>query len=195
MMFIYSTFVIMVKLSLGNRKKVSIVCALQHRPRLYIFDEPTSGLDPLIQKEFFEILRERRTSGATIFLSSHILSEVQRYCSRAAVIREGRLIACGDISELARTNARRIALTIAEDSASLLRLLRGPVGQTDGHQNSGPEKYSLKGIRDLKGEGNTVSFLYQGDMKELIQFLTQISLTDITITEPDLNEIFMHFYE
>ena len=183
------------ELSLGNRKKVSIVCALQHCPQLYIFDEPTSGLDPLIQKEFFEILRERRTSGATIFLSSHILSEVQRYCSRAAVIREGRLIACGDISELARTNARRITLTLAEDCASLLRLLRGPVGQTDGHQNSEPEKYNLKGIRDLKGEGNTVSFLYQGDMKELIQFLTQISLTDITITEPDLNEIFMHFYE
>ena len=120
---------------------------------------------------------------------------MQRYCSRAAVIREGRLIACGDIAELARTNARRITLTLAEDCASLLRLLRGPVGQTDGHQNSEPEKYNLKGIRDLKGEGNTVSFLYQGDMKELIQFLTQISLTDITITEPDLNEIFMHFYE
>lgn len=183
------------ELSLGNRKKVSIVCALQHCPKLYIFDEPTSGLDPLIQKEFFEILRERRTSGATIFLSSHILSEVQRYCSRAAVIREGRLIACGDIAELTRTNARRITLTLAEDCASLLRLLRGPVGQTDGHQNSEPEKYNLKGIRDLKGEGNTVSFLYQGDMKELIHFLTQISLTDITITEPDLNEIFMHFYE
>ena len=183
------------ELSLGNRKKVSIVCALQHCPKLYIFDEPTSGLDPLIQKEFFEILKERQAKGATIFFSSHILSEVQKYCSRAAVIREGKMIACGDISELARTNARRITLTLAEDCASLLRLLRGPVGQTDGHQNSKPEKYNLKGIRDLKGEGNTVSFLYQGDMKELIHFLTQISLTDITITEPDLNEIFMHFYE
>lgn len=183
------------ELSLGNRKKVSIVSALQHCPQLYIFDEPTSGLDPLIQKEFFEILKERQAKGATIFFSSHILSEVQKYCSRAAVIREGKMIACGDIAELARTNARRITLTLAEDCASLLRLLRGPVGQTDGHQNSEPEKYNLKGIRDLKGEGNTVSFLYQGDMKELIQFLTQISLTDITITEPDLNEIFMHFYE
>ena len=183
------------ELSLGNRKKVSIVCALQHCPKLYIFDEPTSGLDPLIQKEFFEILKERQAKGATIFFSSHILSEVQKYCSRAAVIREGKMIACGDIAELTRTNARRITLTLAEDCASLLRLLRGPVGQTDGHQNSKPEKYNLKGIRDLKGEGNTVSFLYQGDMKELIQFLTQISLTDITITEPDLNEIFMHFYE
>ncbi|MDM8209931.1 ABC transporter ATP-binding protein [Mediterraneibacter glycyrrhizinilyticus] len=183
------------ELSLGNRKKVSIVCALQHCPKLYIFDEPTSGLDPLIQKEFFEILKERQAKGATIFFSSHILSEVQKYCSRAAVIREGKMIACGDIAELARTNARRITLSLPEDCASLLRLLRGPVGQTDGHQNSEPEKYNLKGIRDLKGEGNTVSFLYQGDMKELIQFLTQISLTDITITEPDLNEIFMHFYE
>ena len=183
------------ELSLGNRKKVSIVCALQHCPKLYIFDEPTSGLDPLIQKEFFEILKERQAKGATIFFSSHILSEVQKYCSRAAVIREGKMIACGDIAELTRTNARRITLTLAEDCASLLRLLRGPVGQTDGHQNSEPEKYNLKGIRDLKGEGNTVSFLYQGDMKELIHFLTQISLTDITITEPDLNEIFMHFYE
>lgn len=183
------------ELSLGNRKKVSIVCALQHCPKLYIFDEPTSGLDPLIQKEFFEILKERQAKGATIFFSSHILSEVQKYCSRAAVIREGKMIACGDIAELTRTNARRITLTLAEDCASLLHLLRGPVGQTDGHQNSEPEKYNLKGIRDLKGEGNTVSFLYQGDMKELIHFLTQISLTDITITEPDLNEIFMHFYE
>ena len=183
------------ELSLGNRKKVSIVCALQHCPQLYIFDEPTSGLDPLIQKEFFEILKERRAGGATIFLSSHILSEVQKYCSRAAVIREGRLIACGDITELAGTNARRITLTLSEDCASLLCILKDLPGHTDGDQNREPGKYTLKGIRDLKGEGNTVSFLYQGDMKELIQFLAQISFTDITITEPDLDEIFMHFYE
>ena len=176
------------ELSLGNRKKVSIVCALQHCPKLYIFDEPTSGLDPLIQKEFFEILKERQAKGATIFFSSHILSEVQKYCSRAAVIREGKMIACGDIAELTRTNARRITLTLAEDCASLLHLFREQETQASGLSTASE-------IRDLKGEGNTVSFLYQGDMKELIQFLTQISLTDITITEPDLNEIFMHFYE
>lgn len=183
------------ELSLGNRKKVSIVCALQHSPQLYIFDEPTSGLDPLIQKEFFEILKERRAGGATIFLSSHILSEVQRYCSRAAVIREGRMIACGGISKLSRTNARRITLELPDDHSSFLKEIRILSGQIQGHHNSRPEKYRLQDIRDLKEEGNTVSFLYQGDMKELIQFLNRISFTDITITEPDLNEIFMHFYE
>lgn len=183
------------ELSLGNRKKVSIVCALQHSPQLYIFDEPTSGLDPLIQKEFFEILKERRAGGATIFLSSHILSEVQRYCSRAAVIREGRMIACGDISKLFRTNARRITLELPDNHSSFLKEIRILSGQIQGNHNSRPEKYRLQDIRDLKEEGNTVSFLYQGDMKELIQFLNRISFTDITITEPDLNEIFMHFYE
>ena len=81
------------ELSFGNRKKVAIVCALQHRPRLLVLDEPTSGLDPLMQREFFSILRERNREGTTVFLSSHVLSEIQRNCRRAAIIREGRLIA------------------------------------------------------------------------------------------------------
>lgn len=88
------------ELSLGNRKKVSIVCAMQHRPRLYVLDEPTSGLDPLVQRAFWQLLEERRREGATVFLSSHVLYEVQRYCSRAAIIREGRLIAEGTTAEL-----------------------------------------------------------------------------------------------
>ena len=88
------------ELSLGNRKKVSIVCAMQHRPRLYILDEPTSGLDPLVQRAFWTLLEERRQEGATVFLSSHVLYEVQRYCGLAAVIREGRLIIEGTTAEL-----------------------------------------------------------------------------------------------
>jgi len=88
------------ELSLGNRKKVSIVCAMQHRPRLYILDEPTSGLDPLVQRAFWQLLEQRRQEGATVFLSSHVLYEVQRYCDRAAVIREGRLIVEGSTAEL-----------------------------------------------------------------------------------------------
>ncbi len=80
------------ELSLGNRKKVSIVCAMQHRPQLYILDEPTSGLDPLVQRAFWSELDQRRKEGATVFLSSHVLYEVQRYCDRAAIIREGRLL-------------------------------------------------------------------------------------------------------
>ena len=88
------------ELSLGNRKKVSIVCAMQHRPRLYILDEPTSGLDPLVQRAFWQLLEARRREGATVFLSSHVLYEVQRYCERAAVIREGRLVVEGTTLEL-----------------------------------------------------------------------------------------------
>ena len=95
-------------LSFGNRKKVGIVCALQHDPELLILDEPTGGLDPLMQHEFFRILQERNQKGTTVFLSSHILSEIQRYCSRAAVIREGRIIACDSVDRLAKTGARRV---------------------------------------------------------------------------------------
>ncbi len=88
------------ELSLGNRKKVSIVCAMQHRPRLYILDEPTSGLDPLVQRAFWSELEARRREGAAVFLSSHVLYEVQRYCDRAAIIREGRLVVEGTTAEL-----------------------------------------------------------------------------------------------
>ena len=88
------------ELSLGNRKKVSIVCAMQHRPELYILDEPTSGLDPLVQRAFWSELEARRREGATVFLSSHVLDEVQRYCDRAAIIREGRLLVEGTTAEL-----------------------------------------------------------------------------------------------
>ena len=88
------------ELSLGNRKKVSIVCAMQHRPRLYVLDEPTSGLDPLVQRAFWSQVERRRQEGAAVFLSSHVLYEVQRYCDRAAIIREGRLVAEGTTAEL-----------------------------------------------------------------------------------------------
>ena len=193
-------------LSLGNRKKISIVCALQHRPDLYIFDEPTSGLDPLIQKEFFDLLRERNAQGATIFLSSHILSEVQKYCSRAAVIREGQIAACGDIAQLSQTNAKRITLTGANEQQ--IRRLLEEIRRTDTHtQPSAPTLTNLKpepeaephekwtDIRDFRTAYNTVTFLFQGDIKELLDRLSQTYYTDITVTEPDLNEIFMHFYE
>ena len=159
------------ELSLGNRKKVSIVCALQHTPQLYILDEPTSGLDPLMQKEFFTLLEERHKEGATIFLSSHVLSEISRYCSRAAIIREGKLIASDTVEALSsHTNARRITLN----------------GTTAVPQ--------LKGIKDIVPGNNSVSFLFQGDIKELLSALSKLPLKDLTITEPDLEEIFMHFY-
>ena len=95
------------ELSLGNRKKVSIVCALQHEPEVCILDEPTSGLDPLMQREFYAILEERNAKGATIFVSSHILSEIQRNCRHAAIIREGRLLVSDTTESLGHTDTKR----------------------------------------------------------------------------------------
>lgn len=100
------------ELSLGNRKKVSIVCAMQHRPKLFIFDEPTSGLDPLMQAEFFKLIMEYNKQGATCFLSSHVLSEIKKYCHHAAIIREGRLICTDTVENLTKTNTKRIHITM-----------------------------------------------------------------------------------
>lgn len=158
------------ELSLGNRKKVSIVCALQHKPRLCILDEPTSGLDPLMQKEFFDILKERHSDGTTIFLSSHILSEIQKHCSRAAIIKDGRLIALDSVENLSKTNARRVTFH----------------GVT-----SVPESL---GARSAESNGDSVSFLYNGDIKELLGVANALPIYDMTITEPSLDEIFMHYY-
>ena len=158
-------------LSFGNRKKVGIVCALQHDPELLILDEPTGGLDPLIQHEFFSILEERNREGVTVFLSSHVLSEIQRHCSRAAIIREGQVIACDSVEKLAQSNARRITL-------------RGTLSRG-----------SLPDIRDWKEENDTISFLYSGDINRLIRELAKEKIQDLTVGEPDLEEIILHYYE
>jgi len=159
------------ELSFGNRKKVAIVCALQHCPELLILDEPTGGLDPLMQKEFFDILKERNKQGTTVFLSSHVLSEIQRNCTRAAIIRDGRIIACDSVDALARTSAKRITV----------------------HGQVNLDK--LDGVRDRKDSVDSVSFLYSGDIQNLLQVLSACRLSDLTITEPDLEEIFLHYYE
>lgn len=159
------------ELSFGNRKKVAIVCALQHEPQLLILDEPTSGLDPLMQKAFFEILRERNKKGATVFLSSHILSEIQRNCSRAAIIRAGKIIACDSVDALSQTNARRVSV----------------------HGSVAIE--GLAGVRDRKDAEGAVGFLYNGDWNALLRTLAAGEVADLSVSEPDLEEIFMHYYE
>ena len=159
------------ELSFGNRKKVAIVSALQHQPKLLILDEPTSGLDPLMQREFFHIIRERNEQGATVFLSSHVLSEIQRNCTRAAIIREGRIIACDRVEALSKTNAKRISV-------------QGQVSLD-----------SLEEIRDLKENDGIFSFLYGGDIHRLLETLSAGTITDLSISNPDLDEIFLHYYE
>lgn len=159
------------ELSFGNRKKVAVVCALQHRPSLLVLDEPTSGLDPLMQKEFFDILRERNKAGATVFLSSHVLSEIQRNCTRTAIIREGRIIACSTVDELSKTSAKRVTVHGA------VRLER------------------LDGVRDINDNGDSISFLYSGDMNRLLRALSSGQVNDLSVTEPNLEEVFLHYYE
>lgn len=157
-------------LSFGNRKKVAIVCALQHRPKLLVLDEPTGGLDPLMQKEFFDILRERNKEGATLLLSSHVLSEIQHNCTRAAIIRDGRIIACNSVDVLSQTSAKRVTVQGVVD-----------LGQ-------------LRGMRDRKEMKGSVSFLYSGDMGSLLRTLSSGQIDDLTVTEPDLEEVFLHYY-
>lgn len=157
-------------LSYGNRKKVGIVCALQHRPELYILDEPTGGLDPLMQREVYAILKERNEEGATVFLSSHVLSEVARYCRRAAVIREGRLLVSDRVENLGQTGVKRVTL------------------------RSATEIPALAGIQNPQWEQDAVTFLYKGQVKELLGGLQTVSFADLNITDPDLEEIVMHYY-
>ena len=158
-------------LSFGNRKKVAIVAALQSDPRLLILDEPTGGLDPLMQREFFDIVGERNRDGVTVFLSSHVLPEVQRNCRRAAVIRDGRIIACDSVESLARTNTKRVTV-------------HGTVNLE-----------GLDGIKDLKVSGEDVSFLYGGKTDLLLKRLCEGDVRDLGISEPELDEIFLHYYE
>lgn len=158
------------ELSFGNRKKVAIVCALQHKPRLCVLDEPTGGLDPLMQREFFTILKERNAEGATIFLSSHILSEIQRNCTRAAIVREGKLIACDSVEALSKTNAKRI------------------------HIDGNADISALKNVRDIQKRDDGISFLFSGDINEFLQLVSKFRINDLSISEPDLEEIFMHYY-
>lgn len=144
------------ELSLGNRKKVSIVCAMQHKPRLFIFDEPTSGLDPLMQAEFFKLVLKYNKQGATCFLSSHVLSEIKKYCRHAAIIRQGRLICTDTVENLTRTSAKRIRM-----------------------------------VKD----GVAEEFVYKGNLNQLFAGFAGHDISDIVIEEPELDEIFIHYYE
>ena len=169
------------ELSLGNRKKVGIVCAVQHSPKLLILDEPTSGLDPLMQREFFNILTEENERGATIFFSSHILSEVQNYCRTAAFIKDGKIIMSDTVDKIEETGAKKVS--VIGGKSGLESILKG----------NDIKKY----ISDFKidEEKGSADFLYNGKMPMLLDMLRSVEPKDLTITEPSLEEIFMNYYE
>jgi ABC-2 type transport system ATP-binding protein len=162
-------------LSLGNKKKVGIVQGLLHEPKLIILDEPTSGLDPLMQQKFFELLQEENKKGATILFSSHILSEVQKLCNRVAIIKEGQLVTVEKISTLQENNYKKIKI---ETKTKL-----------------GIDYFNLEGINKLEVKDNVISFLFRGNINDILKKITEIEIMNLWIEEPDLEEIFMHYYE
>jgi ABC-2 type transport system ATP-binding protein len=161
-------------LSFGNKKKVGIIQGLIHEPKLIILDEPSIGLDPLMQQKFFELLREENKKGATILFSSHILSEVQKMCNRVAIIKEGKIVNIDTISALKENNYIKIAVETraAADKAT----------------------FTFDGVTSLEIKGNAVSFIYRGNVNAILKRLSAIDLSSVSIGEPDLEEIFMHYY-
>ncbi len=163
------------ELSMGNKKKVAVVQALLHRPRLLILDEPTSGLDPLMQSRFFRIISEENKKGTTVFFSSHILSEVERLCHRVAIIKEGKIVREDDIAHLKSTQLSRVSLHLTSNEKGIV--LRTP------------------GIINLNRTLDGLTFLFNGDSSKLLHELAELPLGRINIEEPDLEEVFMHYYE
>lgn len=161
-------------MSLGNKKKVGIIQGLLHSPRLIILDEPTSGLDPLMQKTFFDLIKKENERGATVLFSSHILSEVQRICDRVAIIKEGKIVNTQKISELQSSAYKNVSFT-TKDVSNL-------------------QNFNVSGALRIEVSGNNVSFIFKGDVNQLLAEIGRFSLVNVDITEPTLEEIFMHYY-
>lgn len=163
-------------LSRGNRQKVALIAALMHQPKLLLLDEPTSGLDPLIQAECNKIILERRDNGGTVFVSSHVLSEVQELCDRLVFIREGQIIADTTFSELTESAPKQVKIVTSD--APLIRRLR-----------------SLKNVTDFQLDNNVLTFAYTGKSMALVRTLQGYTIDDLTIRDTDLENLFMGYYE
>ncbi len=161
-------------LSYGNKKKVGIVQGLLHSPKLLFLDEPTSGLDPLMQRKFFDLIRKENARGVTVFFSSHILGEVQRMCSRVGIIREGSIVEISNIHSLQQNNYKKVSVT------------------ADGLNS---DFFELPGVTNLQKENGTIQFFFKGNINDVLKKLSSVQVSDASIEEPTLEEIFMHYYE
>jgi len=162
-------------LSYGNKKKVAIIQALLHEPKLLILDEPTGGLDPLMQNKFFDILRAENKKGVTIFFSSHILSEVQKLCDRVAIIKDGRILKVEEIEKLRSNKYKKVKVEFRNGDSI--------------------EDLKLPNIVNVSMKNRQAEFLYGGQINEIIRKLSQHEIENLWIEEPSLEEIFMHYYE
>jgi ABC-2 type transport system ATP-binding protein len=163
-------------LSKGNKQKVGLVQAFMHEPELLILDEPTSGVDPLIQREFHELLHEARGRGQTAFVSSHVLSEVERIADRVGIIRDGRLVVVDDVGALKARAVRQVEIHFSEPV---------PPGAFD----------DLPGVRDAQFDGDVARFVVTGPIDPLIKAAARFEALTMTSHEPDLEELFLTYYE
>ena len=161
--------------SKGNKQKIGLVIALQHRPELLILDEPTSGLDPLVQQTFYEIIREARTEGRTVFLSSHVLSEVERTCDRVAIIRDGRLVRFGRIEDMRDLAHHQVELQFAGTVPSAAF-------------------ESLDGVSQLEVDGQHLKMRVSGSIAPVVRAAASYDVLDFVSREPSLEETFLAEY-
>lgn len=159
----------------GNKQKVALTLAFMHHPPLLILDEPTSGLDPLHQQAFYSLVRDARERGATVFLSSHVLSEVEHVCDRVGIVREGRLITVGPLDELAGIRAHRIELEFAGEPP--LERLR-----------------AVTSLEQLAIDGPHVSGMLRGSIEPLLAAISGARVVALTSREPSLEEVFLSYY-
>lgn len=162
------------ELSLGNLKKLGIVLAFMHEPKLLILDEPTSGLDPLMQEIFYEILLSEKEKGNTIFFSTHNLSEVKRICDKVAIIKEGKILKIDDVSNLTKNNIYNVYI------------------QSEELNNF---KVNKKTMVIKKNNDNILSFIYKGNINDLIKMLKDTKVIELVIEEPSLDEVFLEYYK
>jgi ABC-2 type transport system ATP-binding protein len=163
--------------STGNKQKLGIVLAFMHRPPLLILDEPTSGLDPLNQQEFYNLLSEARDTGATIFLSSHILSEVEHACDRVGIIRSGRLVRIADLDELHSIRFHHVELEFAPGTNVPFDAIR-----------------SAPGVEDVALEGHVVTCTVRGSFEPLLDAIRGATVANLVSNEPSLEELFLDYY-
>jgi len=161
--------------SKGNKQKVGLIVALQHRPDLLILDEPTAGLDPLVQQAFFAMVREARSEGRSVFLSSHIIDEVDRTCDRVAIIREGRLVQVDSIEAIRRLAFHHVELTFASQVATAVF-------------------ESIDGVSAVEVDGTTITMRVSGPIGAVIAAAAPHGLVDVVSREPNLEDVFLAQY-
>jgi len=162
-------------LSHGNRQKIGLIAAFMHQPELLVLDEPTLGLDPLVQQAFYRLIAEAKAEGRTVFLSSHILPEVERVCDRVGIIREGKLIAVEDVAALKSRALRRLEIHFARPV---------PPGAFAG----------VAGVRDLTVEDSILRCTVMGSLDALVKAAAQFEVLNLVSHEPSLEEIFLAYY-